>query len=142
MRRRRAFQRFQFVIHRNTQRLEGQGGGIDPLRVATAGDVATHDLGQLVGAADRAVPFTVGDDRTGNAAALRFLAVGIEQVGQVLRTEAVHQPPRRLPFRRIESQVQFAARGETEAAIGGGKLIAGKSQVENHPVDRFHVEFS
>ena len=76
------------------------------------------------------------DNGSGDASAETFFSVVKNQIGQMFRTQSVHQPRGRFARQWVESQIQRSIGVETKTPRGVGQLIARQTQVEQNAVDR------
>jgi len=133
------FQRLEFLVDGNSQGLKGPSGGIDLTLLPGAGNSSPDDFRKLACRLDGPVspPF---DDRPSDPAAVAFLSIGVDQIGQVLGLETIDQPRSWLATFRVKPQVERPVGGETETAGVVGKLITRQSQVQNDSIHFLEIE--
>ena len=95
-------ERSELVVHRDSQSLKCTCGRIDAPRVCRAWHGATNDFGQLLCRLD-SLFLSFLDDSPRDAAAKSLFAKLIDNVGQVVLAQAVHQVAGRFAFLGIES---------------------------------------
>jgi len=126
-------QPFEFVVYGDPQRLKGAGGRVD-LAGPARPQGPLHDVSQLGGGGDAAqLPHLA--DPPGDAAGVALLAVGEDQVGQLLLRQAVHELGGGDLLGLVHPHVQRALGGEGEAPLRVEELEGGDTQVQEQPVD-------
>ena len=133
-----AIQHPQLIVHRDAQRLEGAGGGMNPAPTSLGGVATRHRIGQSrrtgVGALLRQIVL----DPTGDAPRQPLLAVAIDQIGQLAFLQPVDQLLGRLPVARsIHAHIQGAVQPEAEAPFRHIQLRAADPQISHHHQGRF-----
>lgn len=132
-------QRFQLFIDGDSQSLEGPCGRINLSLLSGARDRSAHNFCQLACCLDRFLSATL-NNRPGDPSAVPLLTIGVNQVGQMFGFQAIYQPGGWLATLRIETQIEWAVRSETEASVLVRQLIARQAKIQQHAVNPANLE--
>ena len=131
--REQAFDQFaQFIVHRDAQRLEAAGRRMGIARLPADG------LFDRRGEHRRRGDGLVGarrDDEVRDAPGFAFLAIGIEQIGEIFLFEAIDEVRRAVAV-TTHPHVERTVAHEGKAAQRLVELHGGDADVEHHAIDR------
>ena len=102
----------ELVVHEDAQRLEGAGGGVNPV-------AAAKDTGAQVRELFRGLEWAVSDDSAGDGAGFALFAKGAQDVGDVAHIGAVDDVGRggALPL-AAHAHIERAVVAKGKSAIG------------------------
>src|SRR5689334_10392379 len=90
----RDFQRFELVVDGDPQGLKRARGRVDSLAIFRTRHATPHQLSEIVRGLNRMLAPLL-HNLAANPTAVTFFAIVIDQVGQMLGTQSIEQPPGR-----------------------------------------------
>ena len=129
------FDRLELAVDRDPDRLECSRRYVDVARPGGSGYRAGHQVGEVLRRPQR-FSLTLLDDSLSDPGGPALLAVVHQDAPQLAGRFLVHEICGGPRFAAVESHVERSLPLEAEAPLGFVQLVGGKTEVEDHSVDR------